>query len=94
MDRLRIEVVYALPEAATVVAVRLAPGATVADAIEASRIRTRHPEIELLPGRVGIFGRRVPLTRRLRQEDRVEIYRPLIADPRSARRRRAAKPRR
>jgi putative ubiquitin-RnfH superfamily antitoxin RatB of RatAB toxin-antitoxin module len=94
MERLRIEVVYALPSDQHVLAVSLAPGATVADAVKASGICERHPEIDLSRQAVGIFGRRVRLNERLKQDDRVEIYRALIADPKWSRRQRAAKRRR
>jgi uncharacterized protein len=91
MEKLRVEVVYALPGVQHVRSVSLAPGATVADAIEASGIRVRHPEIDLARQAVGIFGRRVRLNQHLRQDDRIEIYRTLVADPKSSRRRRAAR---
>lgn len=94
MERLRIEVVYALPDAQLVLVVGLAPGSTVADALQASDICARHPEIDLSRHPVGIFGRRVRLNQRLHQDDRVEIYRALISDPKSSRRRRAATRRR
>lgn len=64
-------------------------GATVRQAIERSGILSRHPEIDLAPGRVGIFGKRVELNRVLREGDRVEIYRRLVADPKQVRWQRA-----
>ena len=94
MEKLRIEVVYALPDVQHVLVVGLAPGSTVADALEASSICAHHPEIDLSRQVVGIFGRRVRMNQRLCQDDRVEIYRALIADPKSLRCRRAAKRRR
>jgi putative ubiquitin-RnfH superfamily antitoxin RatB of RatAB toxin-antitoxin module len=94
MEKLRIEVVYALSEAQHVRSLRLAPGATVADALEAAGIRARHPEIDLAHQPVGIFGRRVRLNQQLCQDDRVEIYRALAVDPKSSRQRRATEPRR
>ncbi|OAI50105.1 hypothetical protein AYO46_10595 [Betaproteobacteria bacterium SCGC AG-212-J23] len=77
---LRIEVVYAQPDGAQVIELRLADGATVADALTAAAIRTQ---------RVGIFGKTVKPDRRLADGDRVEVYRPLRMDPKEARRRRA-----
>jgi hypothetical protein len=77
-----------------VLSVSLPAGATVAEAIEASGIRTRRPEIDLSRQAIGIFGRQVSPERRLRQDDRIEIYRPLSADPKISRRRRAASRRR
>ena len=94
MEKLRIEVVYALPDMQRVLEISLAPGATVADALAAAGVCARHPEIDLARQAVGIFGRRVRLEQRLRHGDRVEIYRALVADPQTSRRRRAAKGRR
>ena len=83
---LRVEVVHALPDRAEVVAVRLAAGATVRDAIAASGLKAEF-------GRLGIFGATVKLDTPLRDGDRVEIYRPLVLDPKEARRRRARRKR-
>ena len=84
---MRIEVVYALPDGHHIVELDLAAGATAADAVKASGIPARHPEVDL--SRLGIFGRRVAGDARLSDGDRVEIYRPLALDPKEARRRRA-----
>jgi putative ubiquitin-RnfH superfamily antitoxin RatB of RatAB toxin-antitoxin module len=84
-----VEVVYALPERQTLLALQMPAGATVREAIEQSGVLQLHPEIDLSQAAVGIFGRRAPLDARLREHDRVEIYRPLTADPKDARRRRA-----
>ena len=84
---MRIEVVYALPDGHDIVELNLAAGATAADAVKASGIAARHPEID--PSRLGIFGRRVAGDTRLAEGDRVEIYRPLALDPKEARRERA-----
>ena len=86
---MRIEVVYALPQRQERVSLDLAPGSTVLDAIQASGLPQRLPEIKL--GRAGVWGRPARPDTRLRDRDRVEIYRPLIADPKEIRRRRAAK---
>ena len=64
-------------------------GATVGEAIALSGVTDRHPEIDLTRHRVAIFGRLVTLETALREQDRVEIVRPLIVDPKEARRRRA-----
>ena len=77
---MKVEVVYALPDKAEVVSLRLPDGATVADALAASGLGGNA---------FGIFGREVPAGHPLRDGDRVEIYRPLAADPKEARRRRA-----
>ena len=86
-----IEVVYALPQAQTVIALKVPPGTTVSEAIVRSDIVARHLGIDVESVIVGIFGRRVRNSAVLHAHDRVEIYRPLIADPKQARRRRASK---
>lgn len=91
---LSIEVCYALAKAQTLIALRLPAGATVRDAIEASHIAERHPEIDLATAKVGVFGKLKPLDEPLADHDRVEIYRPLIVDPKVARQRRVDKTRR
>ena len=88
---MRVEVVYALPQTQERVLLQLAPGSTVLDAIQASGLLQRQPQIEF--GRAGIWGRPVSPETGLRDGDRVEIYRPLIADPKDVRRERAAKTR-
>ncbi len=80
---------YALPEGASEIALELAPPACVADALRESRIGERHPEIDVARCDVGIFGRRVGRDALLADGDRVEIYRPLQADPKASRRARA-----
>lgn len=64
-------------------------GCTLEEAIEQSGIRGEFPGLVIDPDAVGIFGRKAPMDEVLRDGDRVEIYRPLIADPKEARRRRA-----
>jgi hypothetical protein len=86
---MRIEVVYALPQRQERVSLDLAPGSTVLDAIQASGLLERLPEIKL--GRTGVWGQPAGPATLLRDRDRVEIYRPLIADPKEIRRKRAAK---
>lgn len=85
-----VQVVYALPGAQEVVEVELEEGAPVQDALIASGIPARHPEIDLKTQRIGVWGRPVTLATGVRERDRVEIYRALSADPKQARRRRAA----
>lgn len=67
----------------------LAEGATVADALHASSLAARHPELDLAALTVGVWGALCRPTDRLRDRDRVELYRPLVVDPKAARRRRA-----
>lgn len=80
-----------MPDKQEIVSLHLAAGSTVADAIEQSAILGRFPGFELDPGKVGIFSNKVTLDRVLDAGDRVEIYRPLIADPKEVRRQRALK---
>jgi putative ubiquitin-RnfH superfamily antitoxin RatB of RatAB toxin-antitoxin module len=87
----KVEVVYAMPGRQTRYALSLAAGATVRDAIERCGVLAAFPEIDLTRNRVGIYGRLASLTTPLRDDDRVEILRPLQADPKEARRRRAAR---
>jgi uncharacterized protein len=88
MADIRVDVVCALAGEVDAVSVRLPQGASVRDAIAASGIGERRPvDLEA----VGIFGRRVAPDTRLADGDRVEIYRPLLLDPKEQRRRRARK---
>jgi putative ubiquitin-RnfH superfamily antitoxin RatB of RatAB toxin-antitoxin module len=91
---LTVEIVYASAQRQRLVTLSVAPGATVAEAIEASGIVREFPEIDLNSNRVGIFGHLVRLEDPIRAGDRVEIYRPLQADPKEACRQRALKLRR
>jgi putative ubiquitin-RnfH superfamily antitoxin RatB of RatAB toxin-antitoxin module len=86
---IEVELIYALPQAQIVQTLRVPAGATVAQAIEQSGILLRCPEITAQALPVGIFGKRVETKHVLREFDRIEIYRPLIADPKQARRARA-----
>ncbi|MGA7817539.1 RnfH family protein [Caballeronia sp.] len=92
---LAIEVCYALPDGQSVFcALSLAEGATVREAIEASGLLGRFPEIDLDVQKVGVFGKIRQLDAVLADLDRVEIYRPLKFDPKVARQRRVEKGRR
>lgn len=90
VETINIEVVYALPDYAHQVALRVLPGTTLRQALENSGILERCPEIDLGKNKVGIFGRLRELETVLEEGDRVEIYRALKVDPKEARRRRAA----
>lgn len=90
---LKVEVVYALREEQVLLALEVETGTTVRQAIERSGILRRFPEINLSLARVGVFGKQVRPDALLHDGDRVEIYRPLIADPKQARRERAKRPR-
>jgi hypothetical protein len=87
----KVEVVYALSEAADAVSVELAPGATLGEAIAASGLLERHPEIDLRRQVVGVHGEVRPAGSTAVEGDRIEIYRPLALDPKEARRERAKK---
>ncbi|AOK00572.1 RnfH family protein [Burkholderia vietnamiensis] len=91
---LSIEVCYALPDRQTLIPVSLPEGATVRAAIDASGVLALHPEIDLAQAKAGVFGKLAPLDAPLADHDRVEIYRPLIVDPKLARQRRVDKTRR
>ena len=88
-DNIDIEVVYALPDEQLLLKKSVPDGTTVADAIKASGVLGKHPEIDLDKNKLGIFGKLTKPDTVLRDKDRVEIYRPLIADPKEVRRRRA-----
>jgi len=94
MARLRVEVVYALPAAQDAASVEVTEGASARDALEASGFLARHPEIDLRRNRLAIFGREIRPDARLREGDRVEVLRPLVMDPKEARRLRARRKRR
>ena len=87
---IRVEVAYARQESQVLLTVSGPPGMTVRDAIDRSGILARFPEIDLAINKVGIYGKLTRLEQNLGDGDRVEIYRPLIADPKEVRKRRAA----
>jgi putative ubiquitin-RnfH superfamily antitoxin RatB of RatAB toxin-antitoxin module len=89
-----VEVAYALPQEQALLSVSVPMGATVREAIERSGVLARFPDIDLGRHSVGVFGRLVELDDTLREHDRVEIYRPLAADPKEMRRQRARRSRR
>jgi hypothetical protein len=90
-ENLQVEVVYALPGDTTVIPVVVAAGSSIADAIHASGIEQLHPEIDLDANKVGVFSRIKSPGDELYDGDRIEIYRPITADPKATRRRRAAR---
>jgi putative ubiquitin-RnfH superfamily antitoxin RatB of RatAB toxin-antitoxin module len=89
-ERIRVEVVHARPEKQVLLSLEVPLGTTVMQAVERSGIRQAFPGLEIDPSRLGIFGQKALPADELRDGDRVEIYRPLIADPKESRRRRAA----
>lgn len=88
---IHVEVAYALRERQALVAVEVEEGGTIEEAIRCSGILEAFPEIDLRRAKVGIFGRLAALDERMHGGDRVEIYRPLIADPKEVRRRKAGR---
>lgn len=94
MVRLRVEVVYVSLAVQDVVAVEIESGATVLDAFNASGLAGRHVSIAGVEPVLGVFGKLVPLQRPVQEGDRVEVYRPLQADPKESRRSRASRKRR
>lgn len=82
---------YALPGAEDAVSVELGPGATLRDAIAASGLIARHPEIDLDRQKIGVYGKVKLADAPAAHGDRIEIYRALLVEPKEARRRRAAK---
>lgn len=92
VESINVEVAYALPEKQVIRAVNVDSGTTLGAAIVQSGIMMDFPELEqaLENAKVGIFGKAAAMTTVLADGDRVEIYRPLIADPKEVRRKRAA----
>lgn len=90
-EHITVEVAYALPHQQLIIPVQVSPETTTAEAaIKASGIMAKFPEIDLEKNQIGIFGKLTQLDVKLRHRDRVEIYRPLIADPKAVRKQRAA----
>jgi uncharacterized protein len=88
-NMIKVEVLYALPHEQTLLSVEVPPGSTLGDAIKISGILAKHAEIDLATNKVGIFGKLSKPDTVLRERDRIEIYRPLIADPKEIRKKRA-----
>ncbi|WP_417582101.1 RnfH family protein [Nitrincola sp.] len=91
-EMIPVEVAYALPDEQKIIALNVHEGTTVHEAVVLSRMNEYFSEIDPESDPVGIFGKAVkdPLTTELRAGDRVEIYRPLLADPKEIRARKAA----
>lgn len=90
-ERMTVEVAYALPERQSLLTVSVDRQATVEQIIEQSGILQQFSDIDLNQQKVGVWSRPVKLDDRVKAGDRIEIYRPLIADPKDLRRRRAEK---
>jgi len=88
-EQINIQVCYALPQQQHIIRLKLAEGAVLKDALEQSGLLEKYPEINPEQGKFGIFGKLSKLDAVLHEGDRVEIYRPLIADPKESRRKRS-----
>ena len=89
-DEILVEVAYALPEEQVIISIKVPSNFDVKQAIEKSGIQKKFPSIDLSKNKVGIFGKKTTLDHVLKNRDRIEIYRPLILDPKEMRRKRAA----
>ena len=90
-DEILVEIAYALPEEQVIISIKVPTIFNVQQAIEKSGIQKKFPSIDLSKNKVGIFGKKTTLDHLLKDRDRIEIYRPLILDPKEMRRKRAAK---
>ncbi|MDP1653201.1 MAG: RnfH family protein [Rhodocyclaceae bacterium] len=89
-DTIHIEVTYARADRQDVIPLVLPAGTTLQQAVEASGLPAKYPEIDPAKGKFGIYSKLAKPDTVLRDQDRVEIYRPLIADPKEVRKQRAA----
>ena len=89
-SHIMVEVAYALPHEQLIIPITMPPEVNAEAAIAASGILDKFPEIDLSVNQIGIFGKLSKLDAPLRNLDRIEIYRPLIADPKEVRKQRAA----
>ena len=90
-NKILVEIAYALPEEQVIISIKVPTIFNVQQAIEKSGIQKKFPCIDLSKNKVGIFGKKTTLDQPLNDRDRIEIYRPLILDPKEMRRKRAAK---
>lgn len=86
---IHVEVAYALPQVQMLIPLNVPLGTTLEEAVKLSGVLEKFPDIDLTNNKVGIWNKASELTAVLREKDRVEIYRPLIADPKEVRRKRA-----
>ncbi|MDX1539005.1 RnfH family protein [Arsukibacterium sp.] len=90
-EQYTVEVAYALPHQQSLLTLSVLPGSTVLQVIEQSGILQQYPDIDLSQQKIGVWSRPVKPDEQVKDGDRIEIYRPLIADPKDLRRRRAEK---
>lgn len=90
---INIEVAYALPDKQRIIALQVAEGCTVFDAAEQSNIAAQFPDLDIENSKMGFFGKAIskPKQEVVKEGDRIEIYRPLLADPKLVRKERAAR---
>lgn len=88
-ETINVEVAYATPEKQLIIPLNVVAGTSAADAVARSGIQEQFTEIDIAASKIGIFGKMVKPDTELKEGDRVEIYRPLIADPKEVRRQRA-----
>lgn len=86
-----VEVAYATPAAQEIIALQVEEGSTIETVIDRSGILEIFTEIDLTHQKIGIFSKLKKLTDKVKEGDRIEIYRPLLIDPKDARRKRAKK---
>ncbi len=91
MGKITIELIYALPNEQELITIQVEESTQIKEAIIISGILEKYPEINLSNNPVGIFSQKVSLDSKIRQGDRIEIYRPLKIDPKEARRKRVTK---
>ena len=89
-ELITVDIVYALRDVQELITLKLPAGVTVRDAVERSGLLVKFSEIDLTKNKLGVFAKLVKPDTVLRDRDRVEIYRPLIADPKDVRKQRAA----
>jgi putative ubiquitin-RnfH superfamily antitoxin RatB of RatAB toxin-antitoxin module len=87
--KIKVEVLHALPQEQVLLTVEVPQGSTVEEALKTSGILEKYPSIDLGSNKVGVFSKLSKLDTVVRDKDRIEIYRPLIADPKEVRRKRA-----
>ncbi len=88
---IHVEVAFALPERQAIIPLQVLPGTTALQAAQRSGIAERFEGLDLDNARLGVFGKLVTAEQALQEGDRVEIYRPLKADPKEVRKARAAR---
>ena len=89
-EMIEVEIVYALPEKQSLLSFDVPLGTTLEQGIELSGIKAIYPDLVVEAMKVGLFGKVAPRDQVLREKDRIELYRPLSADPKEIRKRRVA----